>query len=229
MSNMFSFLAPLLGTGKEDALSRSSFVATNPTPGTGIVTSDDTVAFSAILGIMNVFNSSATNGTEPYVIVPTWLKLFGGAANTNGVQYNLAFHLDNGGTRYSSGGSAITEVELIQSGEPDYTAPTSKATIHFGDLTLAAATDSNLVCNLMISKAVLVADDYFEIYWGDAPGMGGRDGTVHRGPGCFTIPPMWIRPGANLSIHDWVPSQTVSADFEFEFFYLEKPNANQTA
>ncbi len=229
MSTIYTLIAGDAKNFADEALSRSTFVATNPTPGTGIASLAASTSRSATAAMMNVFNAAATDGTEPYVIVPTWLKLFGGAANTNGVQYNLAFHLDNGGTRYSSGGSAITEVELIQSGEPDYTAPTSKATIHFGDLTLAAATDSNLVCNLMISKAVLVADDYFEIYWGDAPGMGGRDGTVHRGPGCFTIPPMWIRPGANLSIHDWVPSQTVSADFEFEFFYLEKPNANQTA
>lgn len=229
MGTMFTMIAPNVKSFAAEGLSRSAFVATNPTPGTGVLTFDDTVAFSATKGMMNIFNAAATDGTEPYVIIPVWLKLFGGAANSNGVQFNLAFHLDNGGTRYSSGGSAITEVELIQSAEADFVAPTSKATIHFGVLTLAAATDSNLVANLMIAKATLVADDHIEIYWGDSPGGGGRDGTVHRGPGPFTVPPMWIRPGANLSIHDWVPSQTVSADFEFEFFFIEKPNANQTA
>ncbi len=209
-----------------EALSRSTFIANNPTPGTGIASADAATAFSATVGLLNVFNAAATNGTEPYVIRPVWLKLFGGAVNTTASEANVTFILDEA-NRWSSGGTAITEQALIQSAEPDWTDPTSKATIYFGELTLAAATDANQVGHVKISKVILVADDHIDIYWGGgAPG--GRDGTMLRGPGSFEVPPVWIRPGANLSCHWWATAQAADPAFEFEFFYVESPNANQS-
>lgn len=224
--NRFNMMAnnPKGFTG--EALSRSAFIANNPTPGTGIASADAATAFTATVGLMNVFNGAETNGTEAYVIMPVWLKLFGGAVNTTASEANMTFILDEA-NRYSSGGTAITEQALIQSAEDSWTDPTSKATIHFGELTLAAATDANQVGHIKISKVILVADDHIDIYWGGGAPGGARDGTMLRGPGPFEVPPVWIRPGANLSCHWWATAQAADPAFEFEFFYIEKPNTNQ--
>ncbi len=209
-----------------EALSRSSFRAGNPTPGTGIVSQNDAVANTATIGLMNVFNSALIDGTEPYVIRPVWLKLFGGVINTTASEANMTLYLDEI-NRYTSGGTAITEQALIHTGESGYTLPVSKATIHFGELLLTAVSDANLVGHIKMSKIELVADDHFDIYFaGGAPG-GSRDGTMLRGPGPFEVPPVWIRPGANLSFHWWATAQAADPAFEFEFFYTESPNANQ--
>ncbi len=211
-----------------EALSRSSFVATNPTPGTGIASLASSSSRSATAALMNIYNAAATDGTEPYVIRPVWLKLTAGTANTNATDATLDFYMDSA-NRWSTGGTAITEVALIDSAEPDFADPTSKITIHFGLLTLAAATDETLISSKRIATGVMVLDDVYEIYWAGGGGGGGRDGTVLRGPGSFEVPPMWIRPGANLSIHQYGTAQDTDPEFEFEFFYIESPNANQAA
>ncbi len=218
-------IAPNVKTFADEALSRSSFVATNPTPGTGIASLDASTSRSATAALMNVYNAAATDGTQPYVIIPVWLKLTASAVNTSATDFTLDFYLDSA-NRYSSGGSAITEVALIDSAVADFTDPTSKATIYFGALTLAAETDETLVASKRIATAIMAVDDVFEIYWGGGPGSGGRDGTMLRGPGTCEVPPMCIGPVANMSIHGYGTSQTADPGFEFEFFYIEKPNAN---
>ena len=215
--------APKSFTG--EALSRSSFVATNPTPGTGIASLAGSTSRSATVAMMNIFNGANTDGTESYVIRPVWLKLTAGTANSSATDATLDFYMDSA-NRWASGGSAITEVALIDSAEPDFEDPTSKAIIHFGLLTLAAATDETLVASKRIATAVMALDDVFEVYWAGGGGGGGRDGTVMRGPGSFEVPPIWIRPGANLSIHQYGTAQAADPEFEFEFFYIESPNAN---
>lgn len=223
--NMFSMMASNPKGFTDVALSRSTFVATNPTPGTGIISTANATARSATVGLMNIFNGANTDGTEPYVVVPVWLKLMATQANTSATDFTVDFYMDSI-DRYSTGGTTITEVALIDSGEPDFTDPTSKASIHFGILTLNAASDEALVSSKRLATAIMAADDAYELYWGSGPEGGGRDGTVLRGPGPFVLPPMWIRSGANLSLHGYGTSMTDDPAFEFEFLYVEKPNAN---
>ena len=226
--NMFTMIASNPKGFSDVALSRSAFVATNPTPGTGIASKAAAQSRSATAGLLQVFNSANTNGTEPYVVIPVWLKLIATQANTNATDFTLDFYTDTI-DRYASGGTVITEVELINSGVPDFTKPTSKATIQFGELTLNAASDENLVASRRLATAIMADDDSYEIYWGGGPDGGGRDGTVMRGPGPVVVPPMWIHPGASLTVHEYGASMTNDPAFEFEFFYVEKPNSNQAA
>ena len=228
MPTMYSMIASNPKGFTDEALSRSTFVATNPTPGTGIAMQDDSVARSAVLAMMNVFNSADSLLNEFYVIIPVWLKLQASAANTTADDGSLDIYLDQV-DRYTSGGTTITPQALIQSAEADFVDPTTKATINFGELVTAGATDENLVAHVNVATAVLTVDDLIELYWGDAPGSGGRDGTLVRGPGSFSVPPMWIRAGANMSLHWYGANQAADPGFEFEFFYVEKPNANSTS
>ena len=224
--NVYSLSAGDAKNFADEALSRSTFVATNPTPGTGIASLAASTSRSATVALMNVFNGAATNGTEPYVIRPVYLRLMANAAASSATACYLSIYLDEV-QRYSTGGSAITEQALIQSAEADFTDPTSKATIHFGLLTLDGATDENLVANVRAQDGALAIDDVITLWFGDGAASGG--GTTMIESADIVVPPMFIRPGAGMSIHQWGASQTNDPEFEFEFFYIEKPNANQTA
>ncbi|HEC61556.1 MAG TPA: hypothetical protein ENI27_04810 [bacterium] len=207
-----------------EAYERSAFVATNPTPGTGIASLAASTSRSATVAFMNVFNGAATNGTEPYVIRPVYLRLMVNSAASSAVNAYISGYLDQV-QRYDTGGSAITEQALVQSGEPDFTDPTSKAIIHFGLLTLDEATDENLVLNCRLHDGAMAVDDVFTIWFGSGPSGGG---TGNMESSDQVVSPLFVRPGANLSLHQWGASQTADPEWEFDFLYIERPNASQS-
>ncbi len=203
---------------------RSTFMATNPTPGTGIASLATATSRSETVALLHVFNNAdATDGTEPYVIHPIRLRLMATTANTSGASFRLSLYTDII-NRYSSGGTTITPVETIASGEANWAAPSTKAVINFGLLTLVAASDENLVESQLVQKTVLADMDIIDVYFGDMPGTGGLDGTHLEGNG-FLFPAIHIRPGASFHIADIAPSATDDAEFEFEFWYAENPHA----
>ncbi len=220
--NWLSTLLPLAGkAGPQEYFRDSVFVATNPTPGTGIASKADATSRSATTGLMNIFNGAKTDGTEPYTIMPVMLRLTAKAANTSAADFRLSLYLDNI-NRYSSGGSAITEVSPRISAVSGFTAPTSKATIHFGALTLNAAGSEVLIDSPNVAEDVMVIDDVSTIWWGVGP-QGVGTGSMESAD--VVVPPMWIEPGGNLSIHEFAGSMTADPEFEFTFVYIERDNA----
>lgn len=217
---LYAHLAPHIKSFADRALSRSVFVATNPTTGTGIASTAAATSRSPTVGLLNVFNGADT-ATGTNIIIPVYLRLMATTANSNATNFRLAFYTDSA-NRYSSGGSAITEVECVDSGQSDYTAPTSDATIHFGVLTLAAATDEQLIAHPMVAKTILAASDVIEVYFGIGPSVETSTASeAHLERTQVVIPPVWLLPGANLSVHEFGASQTVDAEFEFEFCYID--------
>ena len=221
---MFTHLAGASNVHRRmEALRGGIFYASNPTVGTGITLTANTTAYSAVLGMMNIYNSATPNSVSPQVewIVPIALQLRATQANTSGTSYHLTGYLDVG-TRYSSGGSAITPVTTALSGVTGYTARTSKATIHFGALTIAAATASEKkVFDLQVSDVVFAADDTVWVVFGGENVADGA-GNAYLVP----APPVWIGPGANLSIHEWSPSASDDAAWTFNFYYAEFPSSS---
>jgi len=221
--NLYSMIAPGMKHDFADqALERAFFVATNPTPGTGIASLAAATAFSATAGLMNIFNSATLQ--QGNVIRPVLLRLMCTTANTSAANYRLAMYLDSA-NRWSSGGSAITEVPVVDEGASgtSFVEPTSKATIYFGLLVLAAATDANLITHVNVAEDVMVANDVINIWFGCGP-SGGLGGAMEQVD--VVVPPVWIKPGANLSIHEFAASQSDDPEFEFEFWYIETPNQN---
>lgn len=213
----------IAGRGNLEALRRSTFLATNPTPGTGIVMEAASTSRSATAAFMNVYNAATT--AQGNYIIPVRLRLVATQANSSASDWRIDVYTDSA-NRWSSGGSAITEVPLEDSTVTDFTEASSKATIHFGNLTLSAATDENLVGTQTVMKTIFAADDVVDIWFGDAPGSVGPQSTTHLEVVSAVFPPVWIGPGANLSFHGYGASQTDDPAFEFEFLYLERPNQN---
>ena len=203
---------------------RSTFMATNPTPGTGIASKNAPTARSATSGLLHVFNNAnATDGSEPYVIHPIRLRLTATTENTSGAAFRLSLYTDII-DRYSPGGTTITPVETIASGEAGWAAPTTKAVINFGDLTLAAASDENLVESQLVQQTILADMDIIDVFFGDMPGTGTYEGT-HMEGNSFLFPAIHIRPGASFHIAEIATSQSADPAFEFEFWYAENPHA----
>ena len=227
--NQYSMMAPHMKDFADQGLSRSLFYATNPTSGTGIASEDASTARSATAGLMNVFNDTA-DGVGGNVIIPIRLWLRETAINTTASNLSFAIYVD-GKQRWSSGGTAITEVPTITSGEADFTEPTSNAMIHFGELVLSAATTSpgeNKLWDREVSTTIGAADDTYDIWFGDGPSLfpAAVAATGHYEDNIFIRPACWIRPQSSLIFQSWGASQAADPAFEFEFWYLETPNAN---
>jgi hypothetical protein len=194
----------------------SYFVATNPTPGTGIAapaapgsTPDDTKPTLLIV-----------NGSTTKELVLDYLRLQATAAGTNGTNFGVVMKTDIGPSRYTSGGSAITPVCPNAN-----SSNTSNATVKFGAITAASATSSaRLVWNGLLRSVIKVIGDTYTFSFGDsdskAPGMI-SEGTAQYHP-VIKCPPVILGPGQQLLVHDYAASQTVGASWEFNLGWWER-------
>lgn len=195
----------------------SVFIATNPTPGTGIAgkAAPNTLADTAAL--MHLRNSDATSGKNLYLL---WLLLRPTAAGTNGTNFNLSQKIDKGANRYTSGGSAITPVN------PNMGSTRSPlGVLKVGDLTIAAASsDARLVAHDQVRSVIKVIGDKYLLTFGDSvpPSLGMiMEGTAQA----FipvACPPVVLSPGDQWLLHEWAASQTVAASYEFVMCWAER-------
>lgn len=208
-----------------DALSRSFFVASNPTAGTGIATADAATARSATANAMTVFNSDTTGKTARIIPVRLWIRAT--AINTSAADLKAVIYLDDI-DRYTSGGTTLSSVACIDSGLAGFAEPTSKATINFGVLVTAAASDENKIYEREITTTILKADDEFDFWFGDAPSILAptAKATGYYEKSVILVPPMWIDPGATMVFDTYGTSQAADPAWEVEFWYIENPNNN---
>ncbi|KKM88304.1 hypothetical protein LCGC14_1260130, partial [marine sediment metagenome] len=177
-------------------------------------------ARSATLNLMTVFNSGADGGNSNMIIpVRLWLRCT--ATNTSASQLNLVIYTD-GINRYTSGGSTLTGTPIIQSGETGYVAPTSKATIKFGELVTTAASSEVRVYDREIRTTILAVDDTFDIWFGDGVRSTGEVVvTGHFETQTVIVPPVYLRPQATMIIDTYGASQAADPAWEVEFWYLD--------
>lgn len=220
--NRFSqiFLHPQKGA---EAGVRSNFVATNPTTGTGIVSLAGATSRSATANLMTVFNNADEDNGEDYVIHPIRLKLTATEANSSATNLRLVVYTDII-DRYTSGGTTLTAVETIASGEANWSPPTTKAVINFGLLVTKAASDENLIAHPMLRQSVLAAMDVVDIWFGDSPGMAAGDGTNVKS-NSNVVPLVTLRAGACMIIDVFGASQAADPVYEVEFWFVENPHA----
>lgn len=221
--NRFSLSVGQFAENPHLALARATFIATNPTPGTGIDSDADATSRSATAGLMNIYNAKSTSAGQGNVIMPVYLLLRATQANSSATDFRIDGYLDNT-DRHSSGGSSITPVPLVHSGEDSWSAPTTNANIDFGELTLSAANDEKLAFSEVVMGTIFAANDVVLLSFGDGP-FGALDGT-HLEGNALLVPPVWIRPGGNLSLHGYGDSQSDDPAFEFALLYVEYPSDN---
>lgn len=206
-------------TGAAD--SGNSFVAINPTAGTGIISATPiTLAAAATAPTMVVYNGN-TNLTNAINIYPLYLRLVETAASVGGTQLNFQFHVDKI-NRYTSGGTALT---INNTNAASTTA--SNAVITFGAITgTAANADKQVSMNLRCRVGLIdILGDQLDF------NFGGPNRTAQTtlqtvatiGIFNFNCAPVVIGPGESLVFTIWQPTTfSTGVTYEVEFGYIEK-------
>ncbi len=197
----------------------SYFIATNPTPGTGI-TMGITASEAETKPQMLLYNSWGVNDPNGKNIYPVALRITYVVAPTSATFFQMSIHMDqNNPLKYTSGGSLIVPTNA------GVATTASKATIYFGAITALASTLSggHLVANQMMSPTIPLAKDVQSIEWGK--GITGPiiNATSVNATRTVSLPPMSIPPGAWMGIQMWGTSYaTTAATMEFQFEYVER-------
>lgn len=192
------------------------FVATNPTPGTGIAGIAAADGNDDLENLVSVYNEdTAAGGKRIYL---DFLHLVVTAAGTAGSTTTFVSKTDSS-DRYTSGGSAITEVNVNRD-----SSTASIARLHFGALVSPAATSQRLVGHGRIRSVITVVGDTYVVDFGSA-GRGYSSSLATAGTAIahIVIPhvPVIIGPGHSWLFQINAASQTGASSYEFQLGYWE--------
>jgi hypothetical protein len=209
------FVRPFGKSAQNAAYSGACFLARNPTNGTGLASIAAATAVSDTQAFIHVYNPSTTR-----TVVLDKLKVRVTVAGANGTTTGFFTKVYSGSSRYSSGGSTISEVNT----NPASTA-TSSAQIQAGAVTLAAANGSEALLSAQALRSVIaVAGDH---YWFDfgPDALSAHNGLVVSGTAIsnLVIPcsPVALGPSSGFQFGLYGASQDTAAQYEFELTYFE--------
>jgi hypothetical protein len=192
------------------------FTITNPTPGTGVAGIAATGAFSDAesLLFMRLSDASEKRLTLRYLL----LELT--AAGANGTDVAFVVKTDSGTSRYTSGGSSITPVNVNQRSS----IATDVAQCYFGALVTAAATSAaRLVARGKLRTVIGVVGDKYLLTFGDEPKL--PAGMIMEGTAQASIhvscPPIVIGAGDSIVLSVFQTAQTAASSFEFQAGWTE--------
>ena len=193
----------------------SFYQACNATVGTGIAGhAAPVVADADTKALLHLYNSGTKN------IIPVYLHLAFSAIGAGGtISYNVMYTDDAGATARSSGGTAITPVNVKSDGSD-----TTGATIYFGAV-VTAMTSSRKVFAQQCREVIPVVNDTMSIFFG---GIGGglANGLTAAGTATNNIaqfaPPVVIGPGGNFNFARIRASQSGADSYTFSFGYIER-------
>ena len=195
----------------------SYFMATNPTPGTGVAGITAANGFDATESLLFIRNDSSEG--EAKRIYLDYLALRVTAAGTNGTDFAFAINLDTGNTRRGSGGSAITPVNPNMQNTD-----TPSLTMIFGAIASAAATSVRLVATGLLRPVRKVIGDTYLFDFGAERKMLGSspvEGTlVHNA--VIPCPPVVLGPTDQFLLHEFASAQSVAASYEFELGFWQR-------
>lgn len=194
------------------------YVATNPTPGTGIAGIAAADGFDDTEALLQVRNgATAADGRRVFL---DFVRLQATAAGTNGTNFNLALKADTGATRYSSGGSSLTAVNPNMD-----SSASSSATVRFGALvTTAATSDARLLATNLIRPVIkVIGDSILIVFGGSNPAQSSNivAGTAIANTTWY-VPPVVLGPSDELFLHEWAASQTVAASYQVTVGWWER-------
>ena len=194
------------------------FVATNPTPGTGIALVTSITAETQTSPTMLIMNQWSPTDPGAKNIIPLGLRMICTAAPTTATYWQGSIRMDiSNPLKYTSGGSLITPLPCGAA------ANASKALIYFGALVgLAQTNGGRLLANFMISPTIPVVKDVHNIEWGFGSATPVINATSVNAVRTVAVPPMAIPPGGWLAINTWGASSGAAPSFEFQFDYVER-------
>lgn len=198
----------------------SYFVATTPTPGTGVAFGGAAItAFNDTTGAgLVLINGDVPSQTAKRLYLD-YIKLILTVIPTSATNIQLAVKLDNVQSRYTSGGSVITPVN--PNGD---VGAASVARVAFGALTLAASSSAARILGRAPVRTIapLVNDKYL-LTFGSLPDVASQNYALATA-GAFTagFPPIIIGPNQVLSVHSWGTAQAAAPSFELEMGWIER-------
>lgn len=199
----------------------SYFVATNPTPGTGIAGIAAADGFDATETLFLLTNANTVaSATRVYL---DFLEIACTVVDTGGSNIRYDMHIDDS-TRFSSGGSAITPVNPNMD-----SSAAAVATLRFGAVVTSAATANvRYLGGRLISSTDLVVDDVIRVdFGGDSPTKAGSfdhlpaEASLSR---YFQIaaPPVVLAPAACFLFSVNCASQSGAATWSFNCGWHER-------
>jgi hypothetical protein len=187
------------------------FVATNPTPGTGIASGAVTTLADTTPYLVIKNNNTVASGIKMYL---DFWRLTLTAAGGGGSVRNMTFKLDASQTttRYTSGGTSIGAGVNTSADSGN----ASNAQVYLGAITAAAAGSARLIGHVMLREIIEIVNDTFLFDFGTSNHQasaylptGGTLTTARY----FSMPPIVIGPQEHLLAHYWGTSLT-AATFE---------------
>jgi hypothetical protein len=193
----------------------------NGTFRTGIAINADPGAIAATEGMLCITNSATATSLPNTGIVPAYIKLVTKVVGASGTDFSIRFATDTA-DRYSSGGSTLTGNQTYVGSQ--VTRRTSKATIKFGDLTLAAATAEKAAGQVTFHSATaaqIVGDQYL-ITFGNYQMPSALISASAAQTYSQAVSPVIIDRGACLIAQPFSTSAaSTAANFEVEVGYYE--------
>lgn len=183
----------------------------------GIASKDAPTAFSATAACVNIFNT-ASAAADNRVIVPRKLELLVRAANSNATDFRLHFFIDKG-RRWASVGTLLVNFPMSGSEDSRHAHEAGKAEVYVGELTLSAATASErVIWRSWVQNEIFVAQDKITVVFGsDTEELQAADPEMT----VAHVPPMFIGPGYNLSIHEVSAAMTADPKFCYQLWWDE--------
>jgi hypothetical protein len=195
------------------------FVARNPTAGTGIAdaAAQTTLSDTAPVALLHN-NAAAGSGKRVYL---DFIRLEVTAAGTAGTNLRAAIKLDQGSSRYASGGTGLT----IVNPNMDSSNLSAVDQLFFGAITAAAATaQARQVWQGLLRTVIPVVGDVYLFTFGSA--QGAPSGMVLEGTAQLerhiSCPPVVIGPQQQMTFHEWSGSQSAAKSFEITMGWWER-------
>mgnify|MGYP001582756064 CR=1 FL=1 len=198
------------------------FVATSPTPMTGIALTTSITTFAETAGAVGdsllIKNTETGSANSAKRIYPDYLRIRNVTqAPTSATDWYISGVLDYSAVRYTSGGSQITPINA--NGDSSLA---SVATIYFGALTTAIPASRRLLFSLMVLPRLMIIKDMIILQFGGISGDVIPPNSAAIMDVAYNVPPCVIGPAQNLTLKMWGTANAAAAQFEFDFGYWEK-------
>lgn len=211
--NSYQELFTALVTAKDffTATEGSHYVASTPTPGTGIVGHAAPTTFDETKPYLILYN-----GHPSKVLYPQMLHLHETVASGSTVRVQMTVCTD-AGVRRTSAGTALTVNNCN-------TAITGETTTQgwIGAVVASAQTSARrIMANVVFRGTIDIVEDDYQIVWGAPDGVGNSSSRVATvAEVSRVLPPMAIGPGYSLLLHQWSASQATGPTHEAIFSYV---------
>ena len=219
-------VAPLLSRDTAIADAGYYYVASEPTPGTGIVETATitTLALAQAAPMMVVFNGSSVG--NPVNIYPLFLRLTCTQANAGGLTQRFTLGIDQGSRITTpSAASGVLVINNVNMASPNR----SQAQISTGASLVTAAITSQhrQVGNQAFRNGGVVAviGDVYQFNFGATEQIDPMS-LVETGTAICNVvhnfSPVVIGPGQAFFVYHWAAAATTGAGFTYEFGFIEK-------